>query len=232
MEFADVEPGTQRRARVGPQPEHLELADLVGEGLAGPHDVAVDLVGDVVGCQRGVLGHEVDRLPARPAERVHARVHDQATGAPGVEGEDADPVEIAAVEAHLLGKPLRVEPPAFPEGGHAGVTPELGQALDLLGDRDLQVMPGDRLVECEGFGLVARTRLRLGLCSRSTGRAGCRRGPVGGSTRSCRAPLRARPCARRRTPPRAAGRTTPGSRPGRAARAASAVAAISSSVWK
>ena len=52
----------------------LELADLVPERLPGPRDVAIDLCLDVVGAQRGVLGHEGDRARPGPAQRVQACV--------------------------------------------------------------------------------------------------------------------------------------------------------------
>ena len=67
-----------RRSRASARSrEDLQLAELVGQRLAGPADVSVDLVRDVVLAQRRVLGHEVDGLLPGPAQRVHAGVDDQ-----------------------------------------------------------------------------------------------------------------------------------------------------------
>ncbi len=149
---------------LGAQPQDLQLAGLVRERLAGQDDVAVDLVGDVVGRERRVLVHERDRPVARPAQRVHPGVHDQPRRAPGVEREDADAVEVAGVEAHLVRQALRVQAPALEERGRPEVPPELGQVRELLADRDLEVVPGDRLVVGERLGLVARPGLRARTC--------------------------------------------------------------------
>ena len=85
MERPDVEAAAEPGPGLVAQPSDLELADLVGEGLARPGDVAVDLVDDVVLGQGGVVEHEVDRPLARPAEGVHAGVDDEPAGAPRVE---------------------------------------------------------------------------------------------------------------------------------------------------
>src|SRR5438093_6253382 len=64
VEGADVEATAQASLRIGPEAPNLELADLVGQRLAGPDQVSVHLVGDVVHGERAVLGHELDRLGA------------------------------------------------------------------------------------------------------------------------------------------------------------------------
>ena len=75
--------------------------------------------------------------------------------------EHADPVEVAGVEAHLVAEALRVQAPALEERGRAEVAPERRQVCELLGDGDLEVVPGDRLVVGEHLRLVARPGLRV-----------------------------------------------------------------------
>src|SRR3982751_350255 len=66
VEGADVEPVAELLLRLLAQAEDRELADLVGEGLAGPGDVAVGLALDPgVGGAR-VVAEELHDLLARP----------------------------------------------------------------------------------------------------------------------------------------------------------------------
>ena len=60
----------------------LQLADLVGQRLARVGDVAVDLGIDIGGGQRGIVGHEGDRLLLGPALGVDAGVDHQPRRAP------------------------------------------------------------------------------------------------------------------------------------------------------
>src|SRR5712664_2458753 len=48
VERADVEFGTEAALGFGAQLANFELAEFVGEGLAGPDDVAIDFDGDVL----------------------------------------------------------------------------------------------------------------------------------------------------------------------------------------
>src|SRR5690606_26015513 len=99
--------------------------------------------------------------PAAPAEGVDPGVDHEASGAPGVEANHADAVEIGLVEAHLLAEPLGVEGPALHEGGEAAVLAKCGERLELLRDRDLEVVSGNRLVHGEDARLVTRATLWL-----------------------------------------------------------------------
>src|SRR5262249_44900861 len=94
VEALDVEPRTEGRLRGPAEAQDLELSALVRQRLAGPHDVAIDLVGDVVLAEGRVALQEVDRLAAGPAERVHARVHDEPPGAPRVERQDSEAIHV------------------------------------------------------------------------------------------------------------------------------------------
>ena len=102
---------------------------------------------------------EVDRLLARPTQGVHAGVDHEPPGAPGVERQDPEAIHVAGVEAHLVREALRVQAPALGEGGGAEGPLERGQARQLLGDRDLEVVARHRLVEGQRLGLVAGPRL-------------------------------------------------------------------------
>src|SRR3954471_6621827 len=67
VEGAEVEGGAEGFFGAGAEGADLELADLVGAGLAGPADVAVYLGSDVGLAEGGVGFHVVDRLLTRPA---------------------------------------------------------------------------------------------------------------------------------------------------------------------
>src|SRR5919112_954123 len=107
------------------QPDQLHPADHVGQGLAGIGHVAVDLVLDVGPGEGGVGQQVVDRLVAAPAEGVQAGVDDQPAGPPAVERQHAEALQVARVEA------------------------------ELVGQRELEVVAGDALVEGQGLVLVA-----------------------------------------------------------------------------
>src|SRR5207245_3498780 len=82
VELAQIERLTERALGAGAEILDLELADLIGQGLAGPGDITVDLVGDV-DFGLGVILHEkVDRSLPVPAHRVYSRVDHQAHRAP------------------------------------------------------------------------------------------------------------------------------------------------------
>ena len=109
----------------------LQLAELVGERLARPGDVAVDLRLDLVERQRGVRGQVVDGLLARPAHRVDAGVDDEAAGAPHLVGQPAEVAVGIRVDARLEAQPLAVEPPALAERRDVGVAAEIRQVAEL-----------------------------------------------------------------------------------------------------
>ena len=98
-----------------PQRADLQLAHLVGRGLAGPGDVAVHLGRDVVQRQGRVVGHELDGLLPGPAQVVHAGVDDQPAGPPHLVAQPAEVAVGVLVEADLEAEPLGVQAPAFDE---------------------------------------------------------------------------------------------------------------------
>src|SRR5216683_753218 len=138
VEASQVETRAQGRRRARPQLLDLELADLVGQGLGRPDDVAVHLDHDVVLGLARVLREVVDGLLPAPAQRVHARVHDQPDGPPDLVGELAELRVGIVVEAHLGPEALRVEPPALDVGGVEAVPAEIRHLRQLLGDGDLE----------------------------------------------------------------------------------------------
>ena len=72
----------------------------------------------------------------------------------------AEPVGVARVESHLVREPLRVERPPFHVRRDPEVLAELRYSGQLLSDRDLEVMSGNRFVERQRLGLISRARLR------------------------------------------------------------------------
>ena len=104
VEGTEVEGGTGASAGLLPDLPDLQLADLVGQGLAGPGDVAVDLVLDLVAGERRVLLHVLDGLGPAPALVVHAGVNHQAGTAQGVVIEPAEDGVRVGVQADLPGQ--------------------------------------------------------------------------------------------------------------------------------
>ena len=113
VEGAQVEVVAQSRLSPVAQFQNLQLADLVGQCLAGPRDVAVHLglhlrLG---GCR--VVVEVIDHLLAGPVLGVDAGIDDEADGAHDVALEAAIVGVGVLVEAHILAQPLGVEPPAL-----------------------------------------------------------------------------------------------------------------------
>ena len=101
------------------EPEDLELAELVGERLARPDDVAIDLVLDVVGAEGRVLEHEriarsrdqpIAWMPVSTTSRAARQASNDSTPSRS---------RSPAVEAHLVGEALGVQAPALDERGRA-----------------------------------------------------------------------------------------------------------------
>ena len=161
MELSHVEPVAEFARGVGSQLLELQLADLVRERLARHVDVAVDLHDDVVLGLAGVLFEVVDGLLARPPFRVHARIDDQAHGAPHLVRQLSELRVRVLVEPELGTERLCVEAPPFDEGGVPAEAAELGQLSQFLRDRNLQMMSRHRLVQRQRFHLPLRARRQV-----------------------------------------------------------------------
>src|SRR6185295_18804213 len=71
-----------------------------------------------------------------------------------------EPTEVAVrvfVKAGFQTESLGVEAPAFDERGESGVLAKLRQFVQLLLQRNLKMMPGYCLVQCESFEHVERS---------------------------------------------------------------------------
>src|ERR1051326_3433810 len=73
MKLAHIELITQGFSRLGAEVFEFKLPDFVGGGLAGHHDIAIDLNLDVVWRLAGVGEEIIDGLLAGPAHGVNAR---------------------------------------------------------------------------------------------------------------------------------------------------------------
>ena len=127
----------------------LAVADLVGERLAGPDDVAVRLDPGVGRREARALPQEVDCPGAVLAEGVDPRVDDEAHSPPRLALEHPEALGFVAVEAHLVGEPLRVEAPALDVGGadHPAAEPAEDRQVRMLHlQGDLEVVARDCLV--------------------------------------------------------------------------------------
>src|SRR3954469_8488300 len=140
VEGADVEPIAELAPRFFAKLEDPQLANLVARRLPGIVDVALDLLDDVaLGQQR--IGLEIgDRLLAAPALGREAGVGAQPDRPPQLQRQVAELRIGVLVEAHLPPEPLGIEPPALDIGAVAAEAPELGHALQLLLERDLEMV--------------------------------------------------------------------------------------------
>ena len=148
MELPKVERSAVAGRDLAAQALDLALADLVRQRLRRPADVAVGL-DDGVGLREARAEEQVDRLLAGPAEGMEAGVHDQAGGAPRLGIEHPEALRLVAVQAHLVGEPLRVQAPALDIGAARvarGEAPEHVELGVLALERDLEVVARDGLV--------------------------------------------------------------------------------------
>ena len=157
MELALVELLAERRLRFAPVPADLQLADLVGEGLGRPGDVALDLGGDLVLRERRVVPEIGHRLLTRPAELVQSRVDDQPAGAPHLVRQAPEVLVRRLVDAHHRAEPLGVEAPAFAIARERRAAPEGRSLRPLERQGGLHGVARRALVQCQRRQRVERT---------------------------------------------------------------------------
>ena len=87
VERPEIELRPQSSLGLGARFLNLHLAEIVGKGLTRPGDVTVDLGGDFVFGECGVVAKEREGAVARPAFRVEAGVDHQARRAPHLVGQ-------------------------------------------------------------------------------------------------------------------------------------------------
>src|SRR5436305_4755322 len=141
VEGAQVEARPELFFGVAPQLLDLELAHLVAGHGPRLDDVAVDLVLDLVLGPGRILPAVPDRLLAGPPHGMEAGVDHQADRPPDLGREPAEAGVGVAIEAELAPQALGVEPPALGERGVDVPLAPLGFSLDLLGERELEVVP-------------------------------------------------------------------------------------------
>src|SRR3974377_1702412 len=109
VEGADIETLAERVLGARARRENGTLAEIVGQRLRRPGDVAIDFGADLTLGERRVLPQVIERLIARPALRVHAGIDDQARGAPDLVAEHAEAVVSSVVHPHLHAETLAIE---------------------------------------------------------------------------------------------------------------------------
>ncbi len=159
MERADIEVVTELSLGASAQREHLQLTDLVGQGLARHRNVPIDFVDDIVFRLGGVVFEKVYSLLARPPFVVDPGVDDEAHGAPHVVGELTKLRVRILVQPEVVTESLAVKAPAFDERRKSLEAPEVRHVAQLLLKRDLQVVTRHRLVHAQDFDLVDRAHL-------------------------------------------------------------------------
>src|SRR6202158_527063 len=161
VEGADVEFGGEAALGFGAQLADFELAELVGEGLAGPDNVAIDFDGDVLIGLAGVVLEKLDGLLARPVHRVHPGVDHQPHRAPHFVAELAKFGVRIGVQPDVFAEPFAIQRPALDKGGVAHVLAKFRRVLHVLRQRNLQMVPGDSFVERERFHFPLRPRVQI-----------------------------------------------------------------------
>src|SRR5215217_6529375 len=147
MELADVELRTQLSLGLRAQLADLELPDLVGKRLSRDRDEALRLGSGIAAPARAVVEDVLDRLVARPTLRMYAGIDDQADCTEQLRIQVAEILVRVGVDPQFAPKRFRIEPPAFDVGGVAAEAHEIGQALILLRQADLEVMPWRAFVQ-------------------------------------------------------------------------------------
>ena len=145
VEGAQVELVAESLPGAIPQFQNLELAHLVGQGLAGPGDVAIHLGLDAGVVDVGVVVEVLDHWPGGSSVGSGRRCR-RLIGWRARYRLRAARVGVGLIEAHVLAQPLGVEAPTLDVSGIALIFAESGNALQLLGDGNLQVMAGKALV--------------------------------------------------------------------------------------
>src|SRR6266478_2992093 len=161
MERADAEFGGEAALGFGAQLADFELAEFVGQRLAGPDDVAVDFDGDVLIGLAGVLLEKLNGLVARPVHRMHPSVDHQAYRAPHLVAELAEFRVWIGVQADVFAEALAVQRPALDKRRVAEVLAKLRRVFHFLRQRNLQMVPGDRFMQRERFHFPLGPRVQI-----------------------------------------------------------------------
>jgi hypothetical protein len=159
VEAAQVETRTQRRFRALAQLDDLQFADLVGERLARPGNIAIDFGANLVHRQCGVRRPEIAGPPRASSHRVHAGIDDQAASPPHLVDQAPKALIRGMVDAHFLAELFAVERPAFAERVREEARAKLRQVAKLARQCALQVMPGHGLVQRQRGQDVERPRV-------------------------------------------------------------------------
>src|SRR6266404_1296023 len=161
VEGADVEFGAEAALGFGAQLADFELAEFVGQRLAGPDDVAIDFDGDVLVGLAGVVLEKLDGLVARPVHGMHPGIHNKAHRAPHLVAELPEFRVWIGVEADVLAEALAVQRPALDKRRVAEVLAKLRRVFHFLRQRNLQMVPGDRFMQRERFHFPLGPRVQI-----------------------------------------------------------------------
>ena len=143
---ANVELVAQRLLGAVAQFQDFQLADFVGQRLAGYRDVAIHFRLDLGFRDGRVIVEEVHHLLAGPVSCVNPGIDHQPDGAFLVSFQPPVVRVRVLVESDIFPEPLGVERPSFGECGVERELAELGNAGLLLGNRNLHVMAGKAFV--------------------------------------------------------------------------------------
>src|SRR5579862_462889 len=161
VEGADIEAITECLLGALASLDDGALAEVVGQRLPRPCDVAIHLGADLVLGERGVLTQVSERLLTRPALRMNAGVDHEPRGAPDLVAEHAEALVWGLVHPHLVSEPLAVERPPLAVGRDVAQAADFRLILVLHRDRDLEGVTGSGLMQRECHQVVERAARQI-----------------------------------------------------------------------
>src|SRR5437773_104213 len=147
VKSTNIETFAKRRLRLGSQGLDLELTYLVGQRLARPYVIPIDLRnGRCIG-DSGIVDQIADRLLACPPERMNTGIHDKPAGAKHLRGQVAELRIGIAIEPQLFAEAFRIERPALAVGGQEKLSAKCRQIAEFQRTGALQMVSGNAFVQ-------------------------------------------------------------------------------------
>src|SRR5688572_19044348 len=131
VELADIETRSETLLGAFSQLLNLQFAELVGQRLSRPGNVAIDFCRHFMDRQRGARGHVIDGLLPGPPHGVQTGIDDQTAGAPHLVGETSEVVIRISIKTGLEPEPFGVQTPPLAECRDVRETTKVRQRSEL-----------------------------------------------------------------------------------------------------
>ena len=137
------------------------LTHFIGQCLARPEDIAVNLSTNVVKRKGRINSHKINRLITCPAHGVHAGIHYQSQCTPHFIAQAAEITVGIIIHSHFQAKPFGVERPSLTVCRKSRYSSEFGQILQFLLQGSLQMMTRNGLVQRKCHHFIKRTAQQI-----------------------------------------------------------------------